>query len=103
MLPDFYYFRKSLTQEQIDKFADAMIKQPKPVVKKDDDDGLDLPHLNFALIYNFAPDDDEEVAAEVQAHPKSQKNRQRVSVQWSNRKTMLISAATQTVKRRLIF
>ena len=70
MLPDFYYFRKSLTQEQIDKFADAMIKQPKPVVKKDDDDGLDLPHLNFALIYNFAPDDDEEVAAEVQAMAK---------------------------------
>ena len=70
MLPDFYYFRKSLTQEQIDKFADAMIKQPKPVVKKDDDDSLDLPHLNFALIYNFAPDDDEEVAAEVQAMAK---------------------------------
>lgn len=70
MLPDFYYFRKSLTQEQVDKFADAMIKQPKPAVKKYDDGGLGLPHLNFALIYNFAPDDDEEVVAEAQTMAK---------------------------------
>ena len=67
MLPTYYYFRKRLTQEQVDTFVDAMIKQPKPVVRKNEE--FSLPRLNFALIYNFVPDDEDEVAAPAGSSP----------------------------------
>lgn len=62
MLPTYYYFRKRLTQEQIDTFVDTMIEQPKPVARKDDD--FPLPHLKLALIFNYVPNDEDEAAAQ---------------------------------------
>ena len=57
MLKDYNYFKNALTQEQIDEFADEMIKLADRVVSEENADSVSLPPLRPTIFRKNVVDD----------------------------------------------